>query len=66
MKKKSKVKAANDALEVINLKVTSRDRKRLEQNAKRYADGNLSAWLRYVGMQYTPKKGEEIVLDARR
>lgn len=44
----------------MNLKVTARERDVLELQADKYANGNLSAWLRHAGRHYCPKKGEFI------
>lgn len=43
-----------EKLTLINIKVSEEDRKLLMSQAKRYADGNLSAWLRYAGIHYVP------------
>lgn len=52
--KKSKPKSK--ALPLLNLKVSGKDRKVLNAKAKKYAGGNLSAWLRYAGSNYVPPK----------
>lgn len=57
-------KAKRAPLQIINVKMTEADHKRLIAKAKRFADGNLSAWVRYTGRVYTPKKGEKITLKA--
>lgn len=63
--KSSKSKKKNGSkLGVVNVKMSDGDRKRLQANAKRFAQGNLSAWLRHAGKVYTPKKGEKISLKA--
>lgn len=57
-----KVAAPKKALEVreklqlVNLKVKGKDRKMLVALAKKFANGNLSAWLRYAGLHYKPAK----------
>lgn len=51
-------------LGVVNVKMSSADRKLLVANAKRWAEGNLSAWVRHAGREYTPRKGEKISLAA--
>lgn len=68
MKKKSKpaskAKAApKKKFRVVNVKVGGEQRE-IEAKARRYADGNISAWLRYAGRMYTPKKGEKVNLKA--
>lgn len=50
MKKRKKPK-----LVLINIKVTEEARLTLVKLAKRYAHGNLSAWLRMAGSQYIPR-----------
>lgn len=40
---------------LINLKTALAEKKSLEANAKKYADGNLSEWLRLAGLNYIPK-----------
>ncbi len=45
----------------INLKTTRSERAELLVNARKYADGNLSAWIRHAGLKYRPAKGEKIV-----
>lgn len=41
---------------LINLKVSDSDRRALNAAAKKYANGNLSAWLRYAGAAFRPGK----------
>lgn len=60
-----KRKAANGSkLGVVNTKMSASDRKALQAKAKKFAQGNLSAWVRHAGKKYTPKKGEKISLKA--
>ena len=60
--KKAKLKAKKPKrLPLINLKISSRDRKLVLANAKKYAGGNYSAWLRHAGIHYRPKKGEKVL-----
>ncbi len=49
-------------LAMINVKTPPETRARLQAQADKYANGNLSAWLRHAGLQYTPKKGESVPL----
>ena len=51
VKEKKTVKA-------INVKVEDDVLKKLQENADLYADGNLSEWLRYTGLNYVPKPSE--------
>lgn len=55
-KKKKPAKAKAKALSLMNLKVSGKDHKLLVARAKKYAGGNLSAWLRYAGSNYVPPK----------
>ena len=64
--KKTLSKDDRELLKIVNLKVSSKDRSGLVKNAKRYAGGNLSAWLRYAGLHFTPAKSETVKLEARR
>lgn len=49
--KKSKTK-----LTLMNLKVSSKDRAALIAQANRFANGNVSEWLRSAGKSYKPSK----------
>lgn len=58
-KKKMKTKAkskSNSKLKLLNIKADGKDRKVLQKKADKYANGNLSAWLRYAGSHFIPKK----------
>ncbi len=41
---------------LLNLKVTDAQRKVMTANAKRFADGNISEWLRVAGVKYKASK----------
>lgn len=41
---------------LINLKVTKSELKALKANAKKYAKGNLSLWLRHAGIFHKPTR----------
>jgi hypothetical protein len=43
-------------LEMIVMKISAKDLRRIKALAKKYADGNLSAWLRSAGLEYIPTK----------
>lgn len=60
--KKVPIKSGS-SLKIVNIKVGGKDRKDLNAKAKAHAKGNLSAWLRYAGLRYVPKKGEVVSLD---
>ena len=55
-----KVEPSKKHGELLNLKVTSKDRKVLNALAMKHAGGNLSAWLRHSGLHYRPGKTEVI------
>lgn len=48
---------------IVNIKTSRADRKALKDQAAKYADGNLSAWMRYAGLHHKPKRGEKVSLD---
>lgn len=56
---RKKKAAKKPRMGVVNVKLTRATRKQLEERAKKFADGNLSAYLRYTGLRYTPVKGEK-------
>lgn len=41
---------------LINLKVSAKELKALKAKAKKYAKGNLSLWLRFTGLNHTPRR----------
>lgn len=41
---------------LINLKAADEERAALQAKADKYANGNLSAWLRYAGLHHKPTK----------
>ena len=45
-------------LKLVNFRATQEDIKIIKKMAKKYAKGNVSAWLRYVAMNYKPTKKE--------
>lgn len=51
-------------LSLITLRINEWDLSQLRVKAEKYAEGNLSAWLRYCGRMYNPKKSERITLKA--
>lgn len=60
-KVKTKKKPRNqDRLIPINIKLTPKEHALLMKRANWWAMGNLSAWLRYAGLKYLPKKGENV------
>lgn len=56
-KRKPRAKPPGEKFELLNFKISPRDRKRLIANAKKFENGNLSAWIRRAGINYkVPKK----------
>jgi hypothetical protein len=41
---------------LINLKVSPEELKLIQGKAKKYANGNTSAWIRYAATQLSPKR----------
>lgn len=44
----------------LNVKLSKKEKKAMEQNAKRFANGNLSLWLRYAGVNYVPRRSDSL------
>lgn len=42
---------------MVALKLNDAEWAAIEKKAKKYADGNVSAFLRYAGMNFEPKAG---------
>lgn len=49
-------KSKKEKTVLINIKVTLEDRKALAAKAEKFANGNLSLWLRYAGKTCQPLK----------
>lgn len=63
-KKKMKTKRAKrkvTELSLLNIKVSPADRRALDAAAKKYAKGNLSAWLRFAGTMFKPSKTQHLI-----
>lgn len=43
-----------EKFEAINIRVSAREKRRLEAAAKKWAGGNLSLWLRTAGVAFRP------------
>lgn len=54
--KRGASKRASNGLSLLNLKVTDKDRRKLNAQAKKYTNGNISAWLRLAGSAFKPAK----------
>lgn len=42
--------------QLVHLHFDSEDLKKIDQNAKKYTEGNRSAWIRYASLNFKPKK----------
>ena len=42
----------------VNFRVTKDELDKIKKLAKKYAGGNLTAWLKYTAINYKPKKSE--------
>lgn len=62
--KKKPAKVYKSDLVMVMIKMSPADKAALVRKAKRIADGNLSALLRYSGLKYVPKPGEKVRLRA--
>lgn len=49
------VKTKNEIRTIANTKVDAKERIIIEKNAKKYANGNLSLWIRQAAMNYKPR-----------
>lgn len=55
----TQVKEPKQKAKPINLKcVDPKVRAKLQEKADKYADGNLSEWLRFAGLHYVPTKDQ--------
>ena len=64
-KAKSKTKASRkneSRLIPIHIKLTPKEHALLMKRANWWCMGNLSAWFRYTGLKYVPKKDENVSL----
>ncbi len=43
---------------MVNFSATEAEKKAIQALADKYADGNLSAWLRYAALHCKPAKGD--------
>lgn len=55
-KRKSAKKSKKPEAKLINLKVSVVQEKILLAKAKKFANGNLSSWLRYAALNYNPAR----------
>jgi uncharacterized protein (DUF1778 family) len=48
---------------LLNLKVTDEERKLIKLNADKYANGNISEWVRYASLNFLPEEKDLISDD---
>lgn len=41
---------------LVNLRVTAAEKRKIQAMANKYADGNVSHWIRYAAMTCVPRK----------
>jgi hypothetical protein len=58
-KKKDK-RPEKSKLVSLHMKLTKWEARQLKLRANWWALGNVSAWLRYTGLKYTPSKNENV------
>lgn len=49
-------KPTKEKPKIVTIKIYKYDLSLLKAQAARYADGNLSWWLRYAGLNHVPKR----------
>lgn len=55
-KKLSLKKPRKEKPTLVNFKLNRKDLKALTARAKRYANGNISLWLRHAGLNHVPRR----------
>lgn len=45
---------------MMNFKVTDAEEKKIKEQAKKFANGNVSEWMRYSAMNLKPKKSDMV------
>lgn len=58
--RRRKAAVSRKKLPLVNFKASSKDQKKIRANAKKYAGGNFSAWMRHASLNYRPGKHEVI------
>lgn len=53
-------KSSITELKLRTYKACDWDYEEVQRKANKYANGNISAWLRIAGRMYTPKPGERL------
>lgn len=62
-KKKKIIKKSNNEATLVPIKIHERAIREIKTNAKKYASGNFSAWMRHASIHYKPKRGEVVDLS---
>lgn len=57
-KKAMKRKPKKPMYVLVNFKITESDRRAFMKSARRFTNGNLSAWLRYAASQFKPSRNQ--------
>lgn len=52
----TQVKEDKETLKAVNVKLNAEEKKTLQKQADKYAQGNLSEWLRFAGTHFVPGK----------
>lgn len=58
MPKKLKTIKETEDKKLINFKATEEEEKAILANAKKYAGGNMSAWIRFASQNFIPKASD--------
>lgn len=56
-----KKRKAKYSRKLMALQIDDWDKAEIQEKADKYANGNVSAWMRYASRMYTPKKGQRIL-----
>lgn len=62
-KRKPASKPKSNAATLVPIKIHDRAIRQIKSNAKKYASGNFSAWMRHASIHYRPKRGEVVDLS---
>lgn len=62
MAKKKVIKKSPNEATLVPIKIHERAIREIKVNAKKYAKGNFSAWMRHASIHYKPKRGEVVDL----
>lgn len=62
--KKTKKGSKKGALRLVGTKMSPKIYKSIGRNARKFAEGNVSAWMRQAALLYRPKKNDRISFRA--